>query len=74
LKRARQLGVALGHFNVSDLVALKAIAEAGREMGVPLLVGVSEGERAFIGVREVTALIEAIRGEGASAAFSPAYR
>ncbi len=51
LKRARQQGVALGHFNVSELVALKAITEAGGELGVPVLVGVSEGERGFIGVR-----------------------
>jgi fructose-bisphosphate aldolase class II len=69
LGRAQRAGVALGHFNVSDLVALKAIAEAAGELRAPALVGVSEGERAFLGVREVAALVSAIRGESGQALF-----
>ncbi len=61
LEFAQQRRVAVGHFNVSELVALRAITEAARELGVPVLVGVSEGERDFIGVREIRALIATIR-------------
>lgn len=55
--------VAIGHFNISDLVALKAVHAAAREVNVPVLVGVSEGERDFIGVRQIAALVRSIREE-----------
>ena len=44
LAQTQKRGVALGHFNVSDLVLLKAVSEAARELKVPVLVGASEGE------------------------------
>jgi fructose-bisphosphate aldolase class II len=53
--------VALGHFNISDLAALKAIFAGARELQVPVLIGVSEGEREFIGVRQAAALIKNLR-------------
>lgn len=53
LEQARQRRVAVGHFNVSELVAFKAITDTASEPGVPVLVGVSEGERQFLGVHEV---------------------
>ena len=53
LADANERHVAVGHFNVSDLGALKAIFAAGRELQLPLLIGVSEGEREFIGVKQV---------------------
>ena len=40
---------AIGHFNGSDLVTLKAVFEAARGLKVPVIVGVSEGERQFMG-------------------------
>jgi fructose-bisphosphate aldolase class II len=53
--------VAVGHFNISDLGALKAIFAAARELQLPVLIGVSEGEREFIGVRQAAALIKSLR-------------
>lgn len=53
--------VAIGHFNISDLGALKAIVAAARELQLPVLIGVSEGEREFIGVRQSAALIKSLR-------------
>ena len=38
-------GAALSHFNVSDLVMLKAVFAASVRIGAPVLVGASEGER-----------------------------
>jgi fructose-bisphosphate aldolase class II len=61
LADADQQKVAIGHFNISDLVGLKAVYEAAREVNTPVLVGVSEGERDFIGVHEIAALVRSIR-------------
>lgn len=58
---AEQRHVALGHFNVSELAALKAVVAAAHELKVSVLVGVSEGEREFIGVRQVAALVASFR-------------
>jgi fructose-bisphosphate aldolase, class II len=58
-----------GHFNISDLVALNAVVSAAREVGVPEIVGVSESEREFMGVREVAALVRAVREESSHPVF-----
>jgi fructose-bisphosphate aldolase, class II len=52
---------ALGHFNFSDLVVLKAVADTARQLNVQVVVGVSEGEREFVGVRQAAALVKSIR-------------
>ncbi len=51
----------VGHFNISDLVALKAVYSAARDVDAPVIVGVSEGERDFIGVGQIAALVRSIR-------------
>lgn len=61
LMDANEKKVAVGHFNVSDLAALKAIFEAAYELKVPVLIGTSEGEREFIGVNQAVALIRSLR-------------
>jgi fructose-bisphosphate aldolase class II len=53
--------VAVGHFNISDLGALKAIFAGAQSLQLPVLIGVSEGEREFIGVKQCVALIKSIR-------------
>lgn len=53
--------VAMGHFNISDLGALKAIFAGAQSLQLPVLIGVSEGEREFIGVKQCVALIKSIR-------------
>lgn len=61
LQEAQQSGMAIGHFNVSDLVLLKAVFAAARELNVPVLIGLSEGEREFVGTREIAALVRSLR-------------
>src|SRR5215468_7638653 len=56
-------GAALGHFNVSDQVLLKAVVAAAAETKIPVLVGASEGEREFFGARQLGALVKSIREE-----------
>jgi fructose-bisphosphate aldolase, class II len=63
LAQAQKNGVAIGHFNVADLVLLKAVFAAAQELKVPIMVGVSEGEREFIGVRQIAVLVRSLRKE-----------
>ena len=55
--------VAVGHFNVSTLDGIWAIADAARDLKLPVIVGVSEGERDYVGVREAAAIVKTIREE-----------
>jgi len=63
LAEADQQKAGVGHFNISDLAALKAVCAAAREVNVPVIVGVSEGERDFIGIHQIAALVRSIREE-----------
>jgi ketose-bisphosphate aldolase len=69
LEAAQRRRVAVGHFNFSDLVTLKAVATSARELAVPVMVGVSEGERAFLGVRQAAVAVRTIREEFALSIF-----
>jgi len=63
LEQAKMGGVAIGHFNVSDIVLLKAVCSSAMDVQVPVLVGVSEGERRFLGTRQIAALVRSLREE-----------
>src|SRR6266540_1719065 len=63
LEAARKRRVGIGHFNFTDLTSLRAVVSAARQMDVPVVVGVSEGEREFIGVRQAAALVRSFREE-----------
>ena len=69
LQEADSNKFAVGHFNISDWVALKAVFEAARELNVPVVVGVSEGERKFTGVRQISAIVKSLPGEFAFPIF-----
>jgi len=64
IANAAERKVAVGHFNISDSNQLKAIVEAAEELHVPVIIGVSEGERKWVGVRQSVALIKSYRDEG----------
>lgn len=63
--------VAIGHFNISNIEALWGIfraakdlpAPSGIEGKMPVIIGVSEGERDFVGVRQARALVTSLREE-----------
>jgi fructose-bisphosphate aldolase class II len=61
IREAEKSGVAIGHFNVSELGALKAIAEVAAELKVPVIIGTSEGEREFIDPHDAVALVRDLR-------------
>lgn len=58
---AEEKGLAIGHFNISNLEGIHAIVKGAEELNVPVIIGVSEGERKFTGVKEVVAIVKAIR-------------
>lgn len=69
IQEAEENKIAIGHFNISNLEQLKAIFEAGRELSqshnnfIPLIIGVSEGERHFLGIRQAAVLVKSLREE-----------
>ncbi len=58
---ARAKHVAIGHFNFSNLEGLYAIARAAKTLGVPVIVGLSEGEQEAVGTHQAVALVRTIR-------------
>lgn len=63
ITQANQDKKAIGHFNISNVEMLWGIFHAAENLKVPVIIGVSEGERQFIGVRQCAALIQSIREE-----------
>jgi len=63
LERARKEKWAVGHFNVSELDQMRAIAEACRDAAAVSMIGTSEGERTHFGLREAVAIRDVLCGE-----------
>lgn len=63
ITEAKEKGVAIGHFNISNLEALRGIFNAAKSLDLPVIIGASEGERDFIGVKQVVALVKSLREE-----------
>ncbi len=63
---AEEKQVAIGHFNISDSEGFKAVVEAAKDLGVPVIIGVSEKERSFLGVAEIRVLVQAKKDKGES--------
>lgn len=72
LSQAKKNKTAIAHFNISELATLKAIWRAAQELSSrqpstvnrpPIIIGISEGEREFLGTRQTALIIKAIRKE-----------
>lgn len=64
IAEAEEKKVAIGHFNVSDSNGFWAVVNAAKKLNLPVIIGVSEGERDFIGVKQIKALADTIKAEG----------
>lgn len=70
ITEVRQAKRAIGHFNISNMEGVWAIVKArevvSKEVGfeVPVIIGVSEGERDFFGVKQISAVVKSIRATG----------
>lgn len=54
---------AVGHFNISNLEGMWGVFNAAKSLNLPLVIGVSEGERDFVGIPQIVALICSLREE-----------
>jgi fructose-bisphosphate aldolase class II len=63
LKDAQRSGYAIGQFNVSNLEQIRAVCEAAKELRAPIIIGTSEGERKFIGLKQIAAIVRAWQEE-----------
>jgi fructose-bisphosphate aldolase class II len=63
IRDAEEKKVAIGHFNISNLEGFWAIVRAAKTLGVPVIIGVSEGERDFVGVKQIKAIVDATKEE-----------
>lgn len=67
IKEAEEKGVAIGHFNISNLEAFHGIYNAAKKVSVlvgeniPIIIGLSEGEEDFVGQNEAVGMIKEIR-------------
>ncbi len=58
---AQSTGVAVGHFNFSTFDVAQAIVNAAKNLNLPVILGLSEGERDFAGFQEAVAWVKAVR-------------
>src|SRR3972149_11647109 len=69
IKDAQKRKGALGHFNISDIAGLKAIFEAARDLSaqagrqIPVIIGLSDGERGFVGIKQAAAMVKTYQKE-----------
>lgn len=61
---AEEKKVAIGHFNISNLEAYWAIVNASKNLNLPIIIGVSEGERNFVGAKQIKKLVDSVREDG----------
>ncbi len=55
--------VAVGHFNISNIEDLWGIFNAAKKINLPVIIGLSEGERKFVGTQQAVALVRSLREE-----------
>ncbi|HJN62105.1 MAG TPA: class II fructose-bisphosphate aldolase [Candidatus Parcubacteria bacterium] len=62
-KKARKEGFAIGQFNVSNLETLRAVILAAQNLKSPVIIGTSERESQFLGMRQAVSLVKTFRKE-----------
>lgn len=63
IRKAADARTGIGHFNVATIDGIWAVADAAMKLGVPVIIGLSEGERDYVGVSQAVAIIKSIREE-----------
>ncbi len=61
IKEAEEKGVAIGHFNISNLEGFHGVYNAAKKLNVPVIIGLSEGEEDFVGRNEALGMIKEVR-------------
>jgi ketose-bisphosphate aldolase len=63
LKKAKKEKHALGQFNFSTIEQLVGILFAAERLKTPIILGVSQGELSYLGIKQVVALVEIAKTE-----------
>jgi len=63
LDKAKTENFAIGQFNFSDFTQVKAIVEVAKKLNSPIILGTSEGESRFFGLKEAVAIRNVLRKE-----------
>lgn len=61
LADAQRRHVAIGHFNATTVSMIDAVIKAALKLNVPVIVGFSEGERLFFGLRQAVLYVKSVR-------------
>ncbi len=59
----KRQGKAIAHFNISNLDQARAIVEVANELKQPVIIGASEGERAYMGTEMVRKIVDELNQE-----------
>ncbi len=59
----KRQGKAIAHFNISNLDQARVICEVAEELNQPVIIGASEGERAYMGVPMVRKIVDELNQE-----------
>ena len=62
-KKAQKEKWAIGQFNISNFETLKAIIQAAQNLKSPVIIGTSENESRFIGLKQTVFLVRAFQEE-----------
>jgi len=62
-KKAQKEGFAITQFNFSDFTQVKAVVEVAKKLNSPIILGTSEGESKFFGLKEAVAIRNVLREE-----------
>ncbi|MEK7535764.1 MAG: class II fructose-bisphosphate aldolase [Patescibacteria group bacterium] len=64
LALAKSGNYAIGHFNFANFEMLWGVVNAAKKLQVPALLGLAEGERDWVGIKQAVALVKSLREEG----------
>lgn len=63
VNKYKQEGKAIAHFNISNLDQARVICEVANELNQPVIIGASEGERAYMGVEMIRKIVDELNQE-----------
>lgn len=69
IQEAKDKKIAVGHFNISNLEGFWAVVMGAKNLNVPIIIGVSEGERDFVGVKEILSVVRTYREQTGQPVF-----
>ena len=62
-KKAEKQGWAIGQFNCANLCILKAIVQAAQKTKSPIIIGTSEGQSKFLGLKQAVVSVRSYRND-----------